>query len=240
MRSSRPVREIVVPLRFACRLPRAVSQERSCLACLLLVVILALSLPLPLQAQRADSARAGASRRSGKPPISPRRAFVYSLLVPGLGQASLDRGTSAAAFFFVDAASLLMAQKALGDLRRARSFGRDTIVVAYQTDTLSSSITIRDPLTGEMLTPVCPPGTLGNPVLDTSRRPFPIKCAPKSTSQLVRARRTHYEDWVALIIFNHIISGAEAFVSAHLWDLPAQVGITPHGGGATVSASIAW
>jgi hypothetical protein len=26
-------------------------------------------------------------------------------------------------------------------------------------------------------------------------------------------------------VFNHLISGAEAFVSAQLWDLPAQVSV---------------
>ena len=31
------------------------------------------------------------------------------------------------------------------------------------------------------------------------------------------------EDWIALLVFNHLVSGADAFVAAHLWDLPAQV-----------------
>ena len=35
--------------------------------------------PQTLRAQQADSARSGI----GAPPISPRRAFLYSLLLPG-------------------------------------------------------------------------------------------------------------------------------------------------------------
>ena len=40
----------------------------------------------------------------------------------------------------------------------------------------------------------------------------------------VKSRRTHVEDWVAALIFNHLFSGADAYVSAHLWDLPVQLG----------------
>ena len=39
----------------------------------------------------------------------------------------------------------------------------------------------------------------------------------------LQGRRSQYEDWVALVITNHLASGAEAFISAQLWDLPAQV-----------------
>ena len=47
----------------------------------------------------------------------------------------------------------------------------------------------------------------------------------------VRTRRLHFEDWMALLIFNHLFSGADAFVAAQLWDLPARVGVrqTPLG-----------
>ena len=57
--------------------------------------------PSPAAAQQRDSLRAGAmtaaqrdsvqALRLPQPPISPRRAFVSSFLVPGWGQARLDR-----------------------------------------------------------------------------------------------------------------------------------------------------
>ena len=56
----------------------------------------------------------------------------------------------------------------------------------------------------------------------------------------LRARRTHREDWIALIVFNHLVAGADAFVAAQLWDLPAEVSVRPGAGGAIVVATVSW
>ena len=61
------------------------------------------------------------------------------------------------------------------------------------------------------------------------------------TMDLVRRRRLHLEDWLAVIAFNHLLAGADAFVSAQLWDLPAALSAYPSpGGGAVVVATIRW
>ncbi|MDP3911705.1 MAG: hypothetical protein Q8Q14_15070 [Gemmatimonadales bacterium] len=46
-----------------------------------------------------------------------------------------------------------------------------------------------------------------------------------------RAKRQEVEDWLVLWIFNHLFAGAEAYVSAHLQDFPAdlQVRAFPNG-----------
>jgi hypothetical protein len=36
-------------------------------------------------------------------------------------------------------------------------------------------------------------------------------------------KRAEVEDWLVLLIFNHLVAGAEAYVSAHLWDFPADL-----------------
>jgi hypothetical protein len=54
-------------------------------------------------------------------------------------------------------------------------------------------------------------------------------------AERVRARRTHFEDWIAFLIFNHLFSGADAFVSAQLWDLPTEIGVEPAGRGGTLA-----
>ena len=64
------------------------------------------------------------------------------------------------------------------------------------------SITVGDPLLGETLTRV-----------------------PRMATGLVNARRLHLEDWVAALLFNHLLAGADAYVAANLWDLPARVSI---------------
>jgi hypothetical protein len=63
---------------------------------------------------------------------------------------------------------------------------------------------------------------------------------PAVTEGLINARRLHFEDAVAVLIANHLMSGADAYVAAHLWDLPARVSVRARPRGATVVASIAW
>src|SRR5687768_112389 len=67
-----------------------------------IALILALCISLPADAQSVDSARVGiatspsAAQRDSSvvPPLSPRRAFLMSLLVPGYSQLKLQRPNS--------------------------------------------------------------------------------------------------------------------------------------------------
>jgi hypothetical protein len=56
------------------------------------------------------------------PPISPRRAFLLSLAIPGAGQARLNRVYAGGVFLLVEVASLALVHRASEDLRIARSF----------------------------------------------------------------------------------------------------------------------
>jgi hypothetical protein len=56
----------------------------------------------------------------------------------------------------------------------------------------------------------------------------------------VRARRTHLEDWIAAIVFNHLFSGADAWVAANLADFNANVNVTAAGSGVQIAARLAW
>ncbi|WP_284351060.1 hypothetical protein [Roseisolibacter agri] len=157
-------------------------------------------------------ARATVAPRPGlEPPISPRRAFLSSLLVPGLGQARLDRPAAGALFVTVELAAITMVAKSAYDLRAAKAFRADSVVLSYPVDTATGLPTTR-PVRGE--------------------GPF--------TNDLVRARRLHLEDWLAVIAFNHLIAGAEAFVAANLWDLPAQVGAQRSRNGTMLRVSVSW
>ena len=193
-------------------------------------IALALVLVAPvLPAQQRDSARAGAraagavvdtikpaarpGRKAAGPPVSPGRAFFYSLLIPGLGQATLERPYSGATFFLIEGLSLALLHRSQDDLRIARAFQGDSVPLTYQTD----------PLTG-----VVSRTSSGDPIVATWQ-------ATRYTSDLVRARALHVEDWVAILVFNHLFAGADAYVAAHLWDLPAHVTIraapVPRGAG---------
>ena len=96
-----------------------------------------------------------------------------------------------------------MAIKSSEDLRLARQRARDSVVVRYEIDP-SSGLPVIDQATGQPK------------VAEFARNRY--------DAERLRARRTHFEDWIAFLVFNHLFSGADAFVSAQLWDLPAQVG----------------
>lgn len=51
-------------------------------------------------------------------------------------------------------------------------------------------------------------------------------------AEQIDGKRQEIEDWAFLLIFNHLISAAEAFVSGVLWDFPADLDVqaAPNGG----------
>ncbi|HKH93103.1 MAG TPA: hypothetical protein VKA54_14955 [Gemmatimonadaceae bacterium] len=170
----------------------------------------------PVRAQRADSARKGASRpprdsaRAAlpKPPLSPRRAFLYSLALPGYAQSVLNRPTAGALFVLTESIALVMLRESAADLRQARRFLTDSLVViGYETS-----------------------GTTVTPITQVSAY----------NQRLVDIRRGHVEDWIAFIVANHLFSAADAYVAAHLWDLPTQISVESRPTGAVVAAKVHW
>jgi hypothetical protein len=51
------------------------------------------------------------------------------------------------------------------------------------------------------------------------------KTVPRFADQDVHTRTAHVEDWVALLVANHLFAGADGFVSANLWDVPIRLGL---------------
>lgn len=169
-----------------------------------------------LDAQRPDSARvrrttpATPTTDTVKPPISPRRAFLYSALLPGYGQAILGRNKAAAVMITVEAVSIAMIRESIEDVREARRMSGDSLVVLSYVNSSTDA-------GGETTT------------------------APRRfNSSYVHVRQAHVEDWVAFLLANHLFSGADAFVAANLWELPAQLSIRVAPGQATVGASFTW
>ena len=188
----------------------------------LLVVTLVAPVGAPLAAQQRDSvlakpvSSAGAkppvtlAPLSGRgrftPPLTPKRAFLYSSLLPGFGQSRLDRGTSGALFASIELAAIVMMRRSQMDLREARRFQIDTLPDHYL---VSSDSVIKN-------------GAFTN----------------RFTRDLVRTRRLHVEDWIAVVAFNHLFAGADAFVSAQLWDVPVELSAFPRPAGAVFVATI--
>jgi hypothetical protein len=140
------------------------------------------------------------------PPLTPKRAFMYSALLPGFGQSRLDRGTSGALFASIELAAIVMMRRSQMDLREARRYQIDTLPNQYL---VAADAVIKD-------------GVFTN----------------RFTRDLVRTRRLHVEDWMAVVAFNHLFAGADAFVSAQLWDVPVELTAYPRPSGAVFAATV--
>jgi hypothetical protein len=55
---------------------------------------------------------------------------------------------------------------------------------------------------------------------------------------LVLEKARKREDWLVLMGVNHVLSGIEAYVSAHLWDFPGELQIQAVPGGVRAAASV--
>ncbi len=116
-----------------------------------------------------------------------------------------------------------MARQAEIDLKYAEAHAHDSTLVVqnYQTD------------------------SLGQVVHDSTGRPIPGTYAyARYDSARVAARKTHLEDWIAVIIFNHLLSATDAFVAAQLWDLHAHIhpmtGMSSDGKRQMYGLSVSW
>lgn len=170
--------------------------------------------PHSTRAQQVDSARVApraaphdtSKRSTPKPPLTPRRAFLYSLLLPGYGQSVLGRPGAGTIFVLTESIAIAMLRESRADLAEARALQRDSVVVIG-----------------------VDPGT-GRPI--TQRNSY--------DQELVNVRRGHVEDWVAFLFANHLFAAADAYVAAHLWDLPAQISLRQGVGGPIVAARLQW
>jgi hypothetical protein len=114
--------------------------------------------------------------------ISPLNALWRSMLLPGWGQARLNRKLAGGIFVGWEAVTLGMTLKTRSELRYLR----------------------------------------------------------RNQSGRADDKRQEHEDWVVLLAFNHLFSGLEAYVSAHLADFPGDLRFeaVPGGVGASVSLPI--
>ena len=62
----------------------------------------------------------------------------------------------------------------------------------------------------------------------------------RTNSERAEEKRAEHEDWVVLLVFNHLLAGLEAYVSGHLSDFPADLKLqaAPGGVGGSVTVPI--
>jgi hypothetical protein len=127
-----------------------------------------------------------------RPPLSPRRAFVYSLFVPGYSQSILGRGRTGTLLVAFESVALVMIRESAANLREARRNLADSLVVSYVDEN-------------------------GQPRVRHERTPF--------NRALVRTRQEQLEDWIAVLVGNHLFAAIDAYVAAHLWDVPMEIAV---------------
>ena len=169
----------------------------------LAVLLTAVPAAVPGQ-ERVDTVAPRVERR---PPLSPRRAFVSSLLVPGYAQSVLGRGRTGTLFIAFESVALVMIRESSASLREARRNLADSVIVSY---------------------------------VDANGLPAVRRQATPFSAALVRARQEQVEDWIAVLVGNHLFSAIDAYVAAHLWDVPLEVGVRSHGGSRGLALRLNW
>src|SRR6478672_8563039 len=126
---------------------------------------------------QVDSVRGSLARvetpDSLRPPITPGRAFLRSMLLPGSSQGILGRNKVGAGIIAVEVISIAMIRESGFGVREARRQLGDSLVISY-VDANGASL------------------------------PTPLLQRRRFGEEEVRSRRSHVEDWVALLIANHL------------------------------------
>jgi hypothetical protein len=153
---------------------------------LLAFILLVAGVSTPLEAQDSARVRPRATPAAVRPDtlsrqyISPMNALWRSLLVPGWGQARLNRKLAGGMFVAWEGVTLGMSLKTRRELRYLR----------------------------------------------------------RTNSARGNDKRQEHEDWIVLLAFNHLFSGLEAYVSAHLADFPGDLRIEAMPGGVGAGLSL--
>ena len=176
---------------------------------LVLAAIMLLGTP-PLSAQETPQPVPADSAASRPGVVSPRGAFLRAVLLPGWGHASIGSYKRAAFYLTVEGATAWALVKA----RHRFGEAQDRIVI--REDFLRRELEDQGVTDPEEI----------QAALDDD-------AALQDLTALEESRRQQKEDWTALGIFLMFLSGADAFVSAHLKDFPApiQVNAQPVGNG---------
>ena len=146
--------------------------------------------------------------------ISPSGAFLRGALIPGWGHTATGSLTRGAFYFSVEALAgwmVFKTQQRLGVAQDQAALWEERVTA----DLMARGITEFEELDA----------ALQNDEQVTRFR------------GLVDARKEQREDWLAVAIFTLLLSGVDAFVSAHLGDFPEPLTVEGDPGGGTVEVA---
>lgn len=176
------------------------------------LLALALTGPAPVEAQEeVDTAAAEPPATQAEvvdtilvepPAVSPGNAFLRALAIPGWGHASIGSYSRGGFYFLSESAAVWMmirTRRRIGAARDVRELREAEVVDELAQRGVTSPDSIRV-------------------ALENSE-------SVDAAGDLVEAREQQFEDWLALGIFLFFLSGADAFVSAHLANFPEPVDV---------------
>lgn len=166
--------------------------------------------PQPAQQQAEDTVRRG---------ISPRSAFIRSLIIPGWGQYSVGAKKRAGVFFVLQSTSYFMLAKTLNKLGKAQDVEVER--VGFVTDSLRAKMAVDSAFNDSLSVE-----TVFQRRVDTDSLVTDIRA-------LVESRKQQRQDWIAYTLFTTLASGADAYIAAHLADFPGTITTQPRPDGST-------
>lgn len=149
-------------------------------------------------------------------PISPRGAFIRSMVVPGWGQAAFDSHFRGGVYFAGWAANWYMMFRNQVRLDEAR-FRFDLRV-----DQLEAALIAASPNPDSMRVALDEDPSIIEAAVIADDGPG---SSGNNLRKLVGAREQQREDWIAWSIFWLLASGVDAYVTAHLADFPADIDV---------------
>ena len=138
--------------------------------------------------------------------LSPGKAMMRSMLLPGWGQFSVGAVKRGVLFAALQGSSYYMLVRTNSRLNTAEE--RLDTRVGVVRDSLIEAATVPEDTAGLQAR------------LDTT-------ALVNAERSLVTSRKRHMQDWITYTIFFTLASGVDAFVAAHLADFPAQIGTEP-------------
>lgn len=152
-------------------------------------------------------------------PMSPRGAFIRSMILPGWGQSAFGSYFRGGVFFTGWAGNWFMNFRNQVRLDNARD--RYGLRRSELRDSLIFSPPAED---------VPPNPDSMRAVLDSTdllQQTVLADSAGNDLRKLVRARKQQREDWIAWTVFWILASGVDGYVTAHLSDFPATIDVDP-------------
>lgn len=161
--------------------------------------LLFVSLALPLHAQEAAPRPDSVLPRPART-VTPTGAFLRAALVPGWGHAAIGSYNRGAFYFVTEGAAawtLMRTRRRYAEAGERVRFREDVVRAGLAAEGVTEPAAVQARLDAD-------------PTL-------------RDLTGLVEARRQQREDWTAVAIFLVLLSGVDAFVSAHLQNFPAPL-----------------